>query len=81
MVSSYAFIRVYQDRVPVVAMAVQEPTLEYINPETGKPFTRREFLQFAIVYLSVDDLFWSKDSPWLKEAPAASGVGNLRPKQ
>jgi hypothetical protein len=69
MLSSYAFIRVYQDKVPVVAMAVQEPTLEYLNPETGKPFTRRDFERFAAVYLGVDDLFWSKDSPWLRENP------------
>jgi len=72
MLNSYAFIRVYQDKVPIVAMAVQEPTLEYDNPETGKPFTRQEFQRFASVYLGVDDLFWSKDSAWLKEAPAAA---------
>jgi hypothetical protein len=72
MIGSYAFIRVYQDKVPVVAMAVQEPTLEYINPDTGKPFTRREFERFALVYLGVDELFWSKDSPWLKEKPPAA---------
>jgi hypothetical protein len=76
MISSYAFIRAYQDKVPVVAMAVQEPTLEYKNPETGKPFTRREFERFAMVYLGVDDLFWSKDSPWLKEPPSAAEVGS-----
>ena len=67
MISSYAFIRAYQDKVPVVAMAVQEPTLEYINPDTGKPFTRQEFERFAMVYLGVDDLFWSKDAAWLKD--------------
>ena len=71
IISSYAFIRVYQDRVPVVAMAVQEPTLQHLNPETGKPFTRREFERFALVYLGVDELFWSKDSPWLRDTPAA----------
>jgi hypothetical protein len=78
MLSSYPFIRVYQDKVPVVAMAVQEPTLEYVNPETGKPFTRREFDRFASLYLGVDDIFWSKDSPWLREqqAPAAAGSTN-----
>lgn len=69
MLNSYAFIRVYRDKVPIVAMAVQEPTLEYVNPETGKPFTRREFGRFAMVYLGADVIFWSKDSPWLKEEP------------
>lgn len=79
MLNSYAFIRVYQDKVPVVAMAVQEPTLEYTNPDTGSPFTRREFEQFARVYLGVDDLFWSKDSPWLRDKPAAAGAASPNP--
>jgi hypothetical protein len=79
MMSSYAFIRVYQDKVPVVAMAVQEPTLEYLNPKTGKPFTRREFERFAALYLGVDDIFWSKDSPWLREKPPEpAGAGPTR---
>jgi hypothetical protein len=78
MLNSYAYIRVYQDKVPVVAMAVQEPTLAYLNPGTGKPFTRQEFERFATVYLGVDDLFWSKDSPWLHEpaGPRAGAAGH-----
>ena len=39
MTNSYPFIRAYRDRVPLVAMAIQEPTLEYLNPATGVPFT------------------------------------------
>ena len=77
MLNSYAFIRVYKDKVPIVAMAIQEPTLKYLNSETGKPFTRDEFKRFAAMYLGVDDIFWSKESPWLRDArpPAAvSGV-------
>jgi len=70
MLNSYAFIRVYKDKVPVVAMAVQEPTLEYLNPETGKPFTRDEFERFAAVYLGVNDIFWSKETPWLRDLSA-----------
>lgn len=66
MLNSYAFIRVYKDKVPVVAMAVQEPTLEYVNPDTGKPFTRQEFERFASLYLGARVIFWSKDSPWLR---------------
>lgn len=72
MRNSYPFIHDYQDKVPVVAMAVQEPTLEYVNPATGKPFTREEFVTFATDYLGVDYIFWSKDSPWLREPPSAS---------
>lgn len=65
MLNSYPFIRVYRDKIPLVALAVQEPTLEYLNPETNKPFTRVEFTRFAHVYLSADVIFWSKSSPWL----------------
>ena len=67
MRNSYPFIREYRDRVPLVAMAVQEPTLEYVNPETGSPFTRAEFEAFATDYLGVDIIFWSKDTPWLRQ--------------
>lgn len=65
MLNSYPFIRVYRDKIPLVALAVQEPTLEYFNPETNKPFTRVEFTRFAYVYLRADVIFWSKSSPWL----------------
>ena len=78
MLNSYAFIRVYKDKVPIVAMAVQEPTLEYLNPETGKPFTRDEFKRFAATYLGVDDIFWSKESPWLREAPVPATVSGVQ---
>jgi hypothetical protein len=50
-------------------MASQEPTLTYTNPETGKKFTREEFLAFAEDYLGVDVIFWSTTSPWLQSAP------------
>ncbi|MEO7187181.1 MAG: hypothetical protein ABIW58_02100 [Sphingomicrobium sp.] len=74
MLNSYAFIRVYKDKVPVVAMSIQEPTLEYLNPETGKPYTRDEFERFASVYLGVDDIFWSPESPWLRDGEADTKV-------
>ena len=66
MRNSYPFIRANRDAVPLVAMAIQEPTLEYLNPQTGRPFTREEFETFATDYLGVDIVFWSKDSPWLQ---------------
>jgi hypothetical protein len=69
MRNSYPFIRAYRDKVPIVAMAVQEPTLDYINPRTQRPFTKDEFVNFAIDYLGVGIIFWSKDSPWLKAGP------------
>jgi hypothetical protein len=74
MANSYPFIRAYRNRVPLVAMAVQEPTLEYLNPQTGRPFTRAEFEAFAIHYLGVDIIFWTKDAPWLRRAPPARAL-------
>jgi hypothetical protein len=69
MRNSYPFIHDYRDKVPVVAMAIQEPTLEYINPATQKPFTREEFVAFATGYLGVDIIFWARTSPWLSAPP------------
>jgi hypothetical protein len=69
LANSYPFIRAYRDKVPLVAMAIQEPTLEYLNPQTGSRFTREEFERFAIDYLGVDIIFWSKEAPWLVSGP------------
>jgi len=65
MANSYPFIHAWQNKVPIVAMAIQEPTLEYINPVTKRPFTRDEFINFAIDYLGVDIIFWAPTAPWL----------------
>jgi hypothetical protein len=67
MTNSYPFIRAWRDRVPLVAMAVQEPTLDYLNPATGRPFTREEFERFAVDYLGVDIIFWTREAPWLRD--------------
>ncbi len=69
MANSYPFFHSNKGQLSLVAMAVQEPTLSYTNPKTGKPFTRQEFSRFAEDYLGADILFWSPDSPWLKRAP------------
>jgi len=66
MKNAYPFFHQYKGQLPLVAMAVQEPTLRYINPKTGKPFTRDQFVRFAKDYLGVDVMFWSVDSPWLR---------------
>lgn len=67
MKNSYPFFNRYRGKLPLIAMAVQEPTLTYTNPETGKPFTRAEFEAFATDYLGVGIIFWSKETPWLRE--------------
>lgn len=65
MVNSYPFFHRYSTDLPVVAMAVQEPTLTYTNPETGRPFSRDEFVTFGRDFLGVDVIFWSAEAPWL----------------
>ena len=67
MKNSYPFFNKYKGRLSLVAMAVQEPTLTYTNPDTKKPFTREEFVSFAENYLGVDIIFWSTTAPWLRK--------------
>lgn len=69
MKNSYPFFNQYKGRLSLVAMAIQEPTLTYTNPQTGKKFTRDEFVTFAENYLGVDIIFWSTRSPWLQRTP------------
>jgi hypothetical protein len=65
MKNSYPFFHEYKDRLVLIAMAVQEPTLTYINPATKKRFTREEFVKFSQDYLGAHVIFWSTTSPWL----------------
>lgn len=65
MHNAYPFFNQYKNKLSLVALAVQEPTLTYKNPETGKTFTREEFVRFASDYLGADLIFWSTDTPWL----------------
>lgn len=68
MANSYPFLNRHKDELPLIAMAVQEPTLTYTNPETGKPFTRGDIVAFARDYLGVDLIFWTPEAPWLLAA-------------
>lgn len=65
MKNSYQYFNKYKNKLPLVAMAVQEPTLTYTNQNTGKPFSKAEFVEFAENYLGADIIFWSTKSPWL----------------
>ena len=65
MKNSYPWFNKHKETLPLIAMAIQEPTLTYTNPETGKTFTREEFIAFARDYLGADIIFWSPDAPWL----------------
>ena len=69
MKNSYPFFNRYKGKLPLVAMAVQEPTLTYTNPETKKPFTREEFVDVRAKTISgVNIIFWSAAAPWLRKA-------------
>lgn len=71
MKNAYPFFHRYKGKLPLVAMAVQEPTLRYINPQTHKPFTHAEFIAFGKDYLGANIIFWATRSPWLKAPPSA----------
>ena len=66
MKNSYPFFNQYKGQLAWVGLAVQEPTLEYVNPETGKPFTKDEFVSFATDFLGADAIFWAVSTPWLQ---------------
>lgn len=68
MKNSYPFFNKYKGKLPLIAMAVQEPTLTYKNPKTKKNFTKEEFVNYAENYLGVNIIFWSVESPWLKQS-------------
>jgi hypothetical protein len=70
MKNSYPFFNLYKGQLDLVAMAVQEPTLTYINPKTRRHFTREEFVNFAENHLGVNIIFWSTTTPWLQQNAA-----------
>ena len=70
MKNSYRFLNDYRGKLNHVAMSVQEPDLDFIDPKTGKPFTKEDFTAFARDYLGADIIFWAYISPWLKPLPA-----------
>ncbi len=65
MHNSYPFFNRYKGKLELVAMAVQEPTLTYRNPKTGRLFAHTEFEDFARGYLGANLIFWSA-SAWLR---------------
>lgn len=69
MKNAYPFFHRYKGKLSLVAMAVQQPTLTYTNPETHKKFTQQEFMKFAEDYLGVNIIFWTDAAPWLRPSP------------
>ncbi|MEU4850144.1 hypothetical protein [Streptomyces gilvosporeus] len=67
MQNSYPFFHKYRGKLPLVAMAVQEPDFQYKSPKTKKPYTRKEFIDFGKNTLGVDAIFWATSAPWLHQ--------------
>ena len=79
MKNSYPFFNRYKGQLSLVAMAVQEPTLTYTNPETEEAiYARRVRRRSRRTTSGVDVIFWSATSPWLRAAMAAA-QSNVRP--
>ena len=73
MNNSYRFLHQYRGKLKLVAMSVQEPDLDFIDPKIGKPFTKKSFTSFARDYLGADIIFWAYKSPWLQQPADAAG--------
>jgi hypothetical protein len=61
--NSYPLIRGSAHRVPT-GVAVQDGNYGDINPETGKPASITELVDFAIKFLKVDYIFWCTEEPY-----------------
>ncbi len=66
MHNAYPFFHAYKGRLDLVAMAVQEPDLDYRDPRTGQVVGKVEQSTFATDYLGAHIIFWSLSSPWLQ---------------
>jgi len=65
MNNSYGLIRDSYNKV-TSGVAVQDGTIEYINPKTNKPITAEEIYQFAENYLHLSYIFWGTEEPFFK---------------
>lgn len=65
--NSYPFFTKHKGQLSLVAMAVQEPDFNYVNPRTGKPYTRAEFAEYARETLGASIIFWATSAPWLHD--------------
>ena len=67
MYNSYKYFHQYKGQLAAVAMAVQSGDYLYTNPKTKKKYTTKDFVGFAINYLSVDDLLWIVNEPFFSK--------------
>lgn len=75
MHNAYPFFHHYKGRLPLVAMAIQAPTLTYRDPATGRPFDKAALTAFAVHYLGARILFWTPQAPWLSASAHGTSAG------
>ncbi|KHN97456.1 uncharacterized protein MAM_04471 [Metarhizium album ARSEF 1941] len=63
--NSYPYLWEYRNKVPISVIAIQEPDLSATSPNTSLPYTKDEFLDYAINHLGSKILFWATSAPWL----------------
>ncbi|MDR8050300.1 hypothetical protein [Burkholderia cenocepacia] len=67
MQNAYPFFNRYKGRLYLVALAVQEPDLDYRHPKTGKRVVKDQQTEFAVDYLGANIIFWATSAPWLQK--------------
>jgi Beta-galactosidase len=65
MANSYGFIRNSYKKVPT-GVAVQDGTIEYINPHTKQKIKAGEIYQFAESDLHLSYIFWGTEQPFFR---------------
>lgn len=63
--NSYGFIKNSFKKVPT-GMAVQDGTIDYINPNTKQKITAKEIYRFAEDYLHLSYIFWGTEQPFFQ---------------
>ena len=61
--SSYPLIHEFANSIPA-GIAVQDGNFAEINPNTNKPVTFDDLLEYATKYLNVDYIFWGTEEPY-----------------
>ncbi|WP_150466380.1 hypothetical protein [Francisella sp. SYW-9] len=67
MKNSYPFFNKYKSKLPLIAIAVQEPDYTYTNPKTAKKFTPAELYNWDKDYISANIIFWNTQQPQFKQ--------------
>lgn len=67
MKNSYQFFHQYKGKMNEISLAIQEPDLNYKNPNTNSYYTFFDFYSFAKNYLGATILFWTIQEPFFSK--------------